>query len=163
MRVIFLDIDGVLSTIRYIEHQVKNTNTNGYKAQFNFDPLCMQNLKQIIDKTDAKIVISSTWRLGGIRNNIHLDKILNNLNEYGLKDKVIGYTPDLSDKYGFCGCRGYEIQKWLDDNKDMNIKSFVILDDDTDMFLLTHKLIQCHHKYGLNREAKTKAINMLIK
>jgi hypothetical protein len=56
IKIIFLDIDGVLN-LCYPKHD---------KFGRIFHPHFVDNLKMIIDETDAKIVISSTWRADGI-------------------------------------------------------------------------------------------------
>lgn len=53
MRVIFLDIDGVLTTYSY-----HNPDTN------NINPDKVQILSQIVKRTGAKIVLTSTWKMG---------------------------------------------------------------------------------------------------
>lgn len=53
MRVIFLDIDGVLTTYSY--HNPDTNNINPDKVQF---------LSQIVKRTGAKIVLTSTWKMG---------------------------------------------------------------------------------------------------
>lgn len=47
MKVIFLDFDGVITTM---------------KSRWNLCKEKMELVKEIVDKTDAKIVISSSWR-----------------------------------------------------------------------------------------------------
>ena len=47
MKIIFLDIDGVVST---------------HRCQWQLDPEKMELIKRICDATDAKIVITSSWR-----------------------------------------------------------------------------------------------------
>lgn len=54
LKLVFLDIDGVLRTGRSI------TNNNG-KAR-PFDPEAIYNLNKIIKETNCKIVLSSLWR-----------------------------------------------------------------------------------------------------
>jgi len=55
-KIIFLDIDGVLN--------VCSMERDEYGSLFHkhFE----DNLRWIIDQTDAKIVISSTWRFSGL-------------------------------------------------------------------------------------------------
>lgn len=49
MKVIFLDIDGVLNTDRYLKILKKqNGGVSYYGMEFNFDPRAMRNLKEII-------------------------------------------------------------------------------------------------------------------
>jgi len=56
MKIIFLDIDGVLNVIP----QGRD------KYGMIFHPEFVENLKYIIEQTNAKIVISSSWRIDGI-------------------------------------------------------------------------------------------------
>ena len=51
-KIIFLDIDGVLATPEYLKD-----------GEWALNPVKQNILKSIIDETDAKIVLSSSWRL----------------------------------------------------------------------------------------------------
>ena len=55
MKVIFLDIDGVLNSRRYDAKRDKNGNTN-------IDETRLPLVKRIVDATGARIVLSSSWR-----------------------------------------------------------------------------------------------------
>ena len=115
MKVIFLDIDGVLNL--YCESR------DEYGCCFHRH--LVENLKRLIDETGAKIVISSTWRFSGLL-------IMKEMWEKrGLPGEVVGITPNFMKHYGTTLCRGKEIDSYLEENKD--ITSYVILDDDTDM------------------------------
>lgn len=165
MKIIFLDIDGVLNTPRFQTIQIKNHECDAYESQFNFDPICMKNLKEIIDKTNAYIVISSTWRYNDSddSDNRYMKEIYNNLNLYGIKDRVIGVTPDFRDNYNSMLIRGHEIKYWLEENSDkFNIERFVIIDDDNDMFNLVDYLAECDYQDGLTEEVKNLAIKILM-
>lgn len=168
MKIIFLDVDGVLNTQRQIMRQVVDNNMKSKSGmELNFDPRGMMFLKEIIEKTDAYIVISSTWRLhagkiDGVRNiNAETDDILwvglmKNLESIGVRDRVIDVTP-YGDKH-----RGDEIRYWLDHHKDLNIEQFVILDDDSDMCEFTNtNLAKCSWKYGLEEDVKDEALSIL--
>jgi len=127
MKVIFLDVDGVIVPI------------DNSPTMQSFSSGCINHLKRIVEETDAHIVISSTWRT----NKIDRDLLMHQLDKVGLKDRVIGDTPDLvhlsegdwNDELccfmpvgnGWEGTRGHEISEWLKVNK---AKKFVILDDD---------------------------------
>lgn len=115
MKVIFLDIDGVLNL--YCESR------DEYGCCFH--PHLVDNLKRLIDETGAKIVISSTWRFSGlvIMKEMWIKR--------GLPGEVVGITPNFMRHHGTTLCRGKEIDAYLEENKD--ITSYVILDDDTDM------------------------------
>lgn len=119
-KIIFLDIDGVLN-VCYPER-------DQYGSRFH--PHFEENLKRLIDKTGAKIVISSSWRSDGLEVMIEMWKYRN------LPGEVVGITCSEEhikkilnkDKV----VRGDEIQEFLDTYKD-DISNYVILDDDCDM------------------------------
>jgi hypothetical protein len=156
MKIIFLDIDGVLNTEKHIIYQVDNKMCNGHEAQFNFDPVAMSNLRELVIKTDANVVISSSWRIGIEKGDPYWSAILDNFAKYHVPTQIIGFTPILNKQ------RGDEIRKWLEDNKELNIESFVILDDDSDMceFTNTH-LAKCSWKNGFTDDVKEKALKIL--
>lgn len=149
-KIIFLDIDGVLNV--YCEGRDKF----GCTFHKHFE----DNLKHIIDSTNAKIVISSTWRMSGLKTMQDMWKHRN------LAGQVIDITPIIHDRI-----RGVEIQKWLDKNK---VSNYVIIDDDDDM--LSSQMnnyvktsdnkdhIDCVNiGYGLTRICAEKAIKILNK
>lgn len=120
MKVIFLDIDGVLNV--YCQSRDK------YGC--NFHQHFIDNLKEIIDTTNAKIVISSSWRMDGINTMKDMWSFRK------LPGTIIDVTPNLHYKISTSGvdidyCRGDEIQAWLDKHTD--VTNYVILDDDSDM------------------------------
>lgn len=53
---IFLDIDGVLNSMDWFK---ENRETSDYTE---IDPEKVKLLKEIVDKTGAEIILSSTWR-----------------------------------------------------------------------------------------------------
>ncbi len=142
MKVIFLDIDGVLNSSFYDKN--KKTSTEG-----NIDETRVFLLKIIIDRTEAKIVLSSSWKkhwnvepslcdLDGIYINSIFQKY--NLSIY---DK----TPQLDDKFN----RKKEILEWLKNKKD--IDNFIILDDYAFGWEeLTDKVIKTNPIFGLGLE-----------
>ncbi len=132
MKIIFLDIDGVLN----------NDDTPG--EFICWDPNLIKILNRIIEETGAKIVLSSTWRKIEYR----CDAIKNDM-----KINYIGKTPILWKK------RGIEIQEWLDENPD--VEKFVILDDDSDMVHLMPHLLQTDGEFGLTNEIADEAIKRL--
>lgn len=120
-KIIFLDIDGVLNV--YCESRDKFGCT--------FHKHFVDNLRWIIDQTNAKIVISSTWKFDGLETMQKMWKYRN------LPGKVIDITPNEVDvvERGICEFydlvdRGFEIQQWINDHK---IENYVIIDDDNDM------------------------------
>lgn len=120
-------------------------------------------LKEIVEKTSAKIVVSSSWRIGcckSARESIFgsrlYDKLKNRLKDYGMDIYDITPSLDLGTQ------RGDEIRKWLSNNP---VDNFIILDDDSDMceYTATENFIHTTYKHGLTEELKDKAISVLIK
>lgn len=145
MKVIFLDIDGVLNSVESmtIKHSLKERHTDMPCKVY------VRYLNKIIESTGAKLVISSTWRLGNT--SWLLDMLLYALDCTG---QVVGST------YHISGCtRGAEIKKFLEHN---NVEKFVILDDDSDMEDLLPYLVQTSNKVGLTEEDADKAIDILM-
>lgn len=152
MRVIFLDIDGVLV------NRWSLSNHSGIYAKAH--PDCVAALNYIVEETGACIVVSSTWRHAGV------SKMRDFLSEWGVKAKVLGCTPDLSRKEGrlFIGTvRGDEIQAWLDGLSGHfgPVESFVILDDDNDMRHLKDRLVRTEFVCGLTMLDAEKAVALL--
>ena len=60
---LFLDIDGVLNTIRYSNYLIDNDEDDTDEDGALFDPEAVEKLAHIIKTIpDVKIIISSTWR-----------------------------------------------------------------------------------------------------
>ena len=104
-KILFLDFDGVLVTDRY-QMQLLDDGVQLHVDEYGarFDPVCVENLRQIIDSTDAEIVVTSTWKME--RGLSGIQKMWQARN---LPGKVIGVTPDIDPIH-----RGNEIEAWLD-------------------------------------------------
>ena len=139
MKVIFLDIDGVLNTKETYDRIYRNSST---VSIFNveLDNFRLEYLKEIIDKTDAKIVLSSSFRNFFAKENEKIvavkpkgKRIQEMFTGYGID--IYDVTPPTMDS------REDEIKSWLS-NRD-NVESFIIIDDDPSMFFdLRDKLVQ---------------------
>ena len=136
MKVIFLDIDGVLTTCSY-----NNPDTN------HINPEKVQILSQTVERTGAKIVLISTWKMGYDKDSGKKEdyyKVLENiLAQYGLEifditddipEKIKEPLPqtftleDLDNVEGVHGTgRAAEVEKWI---RDHSVEDFVILDDE---------------------------------
>lgn len=117
--IIFLDIDGVMNTHNYMRRQERET---GKIVNEEWSPMACRHVKLLCKKFDARIVISSTWRIE--RDLQELRHILknNNINP----DLLIGTTPILAHEAPDAFCRGDEIERWLDKH---DYSDFVIIDD----------------------------------
>lgn len=135
MKVVFLDIDGVLNNRKSLTAAATNGIFPTGNATFHtVDPECVARLRKLIETTGASIVVSSTWRM-------FMDEVHRALEWCGWKDApIIGRT-------GNFGSRGIEIDTWLKHNPD--VTQYVILDDDSfDIHQKTH-LVKTMHEAGL--------------
>lgn len=130
MKVIFLDIDGVLNTSRSVVGLKDTIFYDEDTLGCGLDPVAIGLLHRICKMTDAKIVISSSWRIVNT-----MDEIKDMFaDEFGWKnDLIIGATPVINDSDD-TDRRGREIQEWIDTNTvgDMNFQ-YIIIDDSSDM------------------------------
>lgn len=157
MKVIFLDVDGVLNSYSTKEKIAGYTFVSDPKVRL---------LKEIIERTNAKVVLSSTWRYGWCMDHPEFatdsdnaDIILfkafkDKLNSFGIE--LISYTSDFDN-------RGEEIDYWLKHWKGEPIESFIILDDMCGNKLRPHSqyLIQTSLSEGLNKNHVERAVKML--
>ena len=90
-RIIFLDFDGVITTPR--------------THFLHFDHVCMEHLKTIISRTNAFIVVTSTWKK---RNSFRALKAL--FEPFGMFDRVFDITPTRKESL----VRGREINDWIE-------------------------------------------------
>ena len=147
MKIIFLDVDHVLNSINKLSEVYQKTGKPHSGYAYPFDEKCLQNLKLIVQKTDAKIVVTSTWR----KEELGRTTLLRVLKKYELDDLVIGYTPVLPGK-----AREYEIKQFL--SVLTETPNFVILDNDSDMGELTPFLVKTNWLVGLTYENAQEAI-----
>lgn len=149
MNIIFLDIDGVLNNYNYAEQKYKEMRENAGKEGLGvinncydyFDPVSVVALNTILQKTDAKIVISSAWRIYNTK-----DELRDHFKKQGILDRIISMTPiDCGDS------RGSEIDEWLQKNGKF-VKNFVIIDDRDDMEPHMDKFVQTEFETGLRKE-----------
>jgi len=141
VKIIFLDFDGVLNSLDAILH------SGSYGGLTPLFKKHVEVVEFVIKHTNAKIVISSTWRLGNTLK--QLQELLPTL-------PIIDVTPIFQDKI-----RGLEIQVWLDSNKELCVENFLIIDDDNDMGDLKSKLVLTKFDYGLTYVEAEKCIEML--
>lgn len=120
MKVIFLDVDGVLNSIGWMK---KNNGKKRGNCEIN--PENVKMLKEIVDKTGAKIVLSSTWRnvdeTDGEPRHPMYDYLVGELRKFRIE--IFSRTPLINNN------RPKEIKVWLDETS-FNVETFVIIDDD---------------------------------
>ncbi len=155
MKIIFLDFDGVLNNLEFL---INDQEARSYYRQprGHIDRLCPDNMKvlnDVLDRTEAKIVVSSHWRL---MNSVErLQEILDFNNVQG---RVLDKTPEPYEH----ATRDAEIKHWLD-NTAHNIKSFVIVDDEHLMPSYPNNFVQTTIETGLTPENGEELISILNK
>jgi hypothetical protein len=165
LRILFLDMDGVLNSAEFFdrrEHPSLDRCSDEWWAQM-VDPDAVARLNEILDATGAKVVISSSWR-----DHVAPDQMQRVLEVKGFRGSVIGRTPLMEEmgwENGRYGGRGLEIEAWLTENRRLEIKSFVVLDDNADMDSTSGhvmpRLVQTSWKHGLLDEHIQQAIELL--
>jgi hypothetical protein len=108
MKIIFLDIDGVLNTNQTLADQGR---------QDAICPIKMALFANVIKKTGANIVISSTWR----KHQFAMNTIQMNFVGHGIINNYLGKTKCLNRS------RYHEIQDYLDTHP--KVHNFAVLDD----------------------------------
>lgn len=173
MKVIFLDIDGVLN------------NADTYKRSdlsiSCIDDFRVEYLKRIVDETGAKIVLTSANKVHFKKYNgkvvpsressIYAPDFIKILTKHGLT--LYDVIPTIRDSLGKEVLRQEEIKMWLSLNDD--IESFIILDDSTTELMdfvvpnfiilnnipIGEMLYDMRNSIGLGEEHVELAINIL--
>jgi hypothetical protein len=140
MRVIFLDIDGVLNHRGWMAYAQKKAlarqealalspilapTLKNYKE--SIDPGALTLLHVLLEQTQAHIVVSSTWRKW------HTVAELEGLLEW----PVLDVTP-IAERIGVT-YRGECIAHWLSQHPE--VTDYLIIDDDTDPYTPEHRMI----------------------
>ena len=117
MKVIFLDIDGVVNCY--------DTKERAPSKVIGVEQRLITHIKEIVDATGAKLVLSSTWRKDWAFD------LLDGIDWHYLRDEFakqdlcfMDYTPSRRDSH-----RGEEIKEWLE-STEYEIKSYVVIDDE---------------------------------
>lgn len=113
--IVFLDIDGVLNSLGSV---LALGNPS-----LHLDPVSIGLVARLCKETDAKIVVSSSWRIG--KTVSALQNELDGLGAWALADRFVARTGD-----GHNGHRGRQIHEWMQAHGE---RPYVIVDDDSDM------------------------------
>ena len=166
MKVIFLDLDGVLNSTRSrlatkdklgsFEYSPDDPNVYFWNSTLStIDPIAVSLLNRAVKETKAKIVISSSHRNHFKESPFKLSELKNYFHRLGVdSEHIISYTPSLVPT------RGIEIQAWLD-KYDEPI-NYAILDDDDDMLANQQPFfIKTNGKVGLSSDDYYKILGLL--
>lgn len=125
MKIVFLDIDGVLNSDDWYKsgEAKKAYEKTKIVSDYHFDPNAWKWVEKLLIETGAKIVLSSSWR------NFTLEATLKDFtgNNFEVLNKyIVGITPRSALRR-----RGNEIKTFIE-TTDIKIDKYVIIDDDTD-------------------------------
>ena len=158
IKIIFLDIDGVLNTERYL--RIQSRKCKGIidsEMQFNFDPEATKNLCEIVDKTDSYIVVCSKWK--NDKNSRLWVEFMNNMHSIKLGERILDST---SNSYN--NLISKEIEEWFNNNVEKEIDNFVIISDKWNMGKYTdNNYVRCWEYSGITDDVKSKVIDILCK
>lgn len=161
MKLIFLDIDGVLNSWEYAERYNEDRVDKYDLWQESLDEDAIERLNEIVERTGGLVVISSTWRMS-----FDSATLENALMKLGFRGTIIGSTPVLMKsvqaKDGRWIHRGYEIENWLNALGD-SVESYVIIDDDNDMLESQQSnFVKTSVEYGLQDKQVERATSILL-
>ena len=179
-KVIFLDIDGVLNNCKWADkywHAIRGLSSNMSKEDCKgltdlTDPVATNILFDILEKTGAYIVLSSSWRRWSIQETLQEFATTRHI----LFRKLVPYIVGVTARYqGPRKLRGEEIQDFIDSvnnntidkdkyiDKDVSFVEnfkYVSIDDDSDM-IEGQSFVQTNYFEGLTTEDANKVIEIL--
>ena len=158
MKILFLDIDGVINSDEYADEYHKyKLGLQGYHIWV--DPKAVERVRRLCEETGAKIILSSSWRRH------RLDVTLEDLKQYSGMEPLLPYMIGVTPGY-IRRNRGQEIddtfKEWnhhikmgrIDKQYENEpVERYAIVDDDNDMLdkQLDH-FVQTDWKYGITDE-----------
>lgn len=170
MNIVFLDVDGELTYSEYENEKTADIDVEKVKL-----------LKEICDRTDAKVVITSSWRGSAAYTPRIYYTLIDILTDHGID--ILGDAPYIDVKFKESSMaiqtftldaipysqleygtgRAAEVQKWISEH---DVDSFVILDDEDwnwiDYGYESHWVRPTWYgNGGLKREHVEKAIEIL--
>lgn len=135
MRVLFLDVDGVLNRTGF-----QPDESLGLRSWI--EPELAERLCDVLRATRAQVVMSSDWRLER-----ELDALRDELRAAGIDAALIGATPELAGQP-----RWREIEAWMVEHQ-VDREAVVIVDDGHDMGKLTERFVRTSPLNGLDEQA----------
>jgi len=127
MITIFLDIDGVISTLTESLESTKdfwiiNIWARNLRVMHSFNEPCVEVFNDITSQFECEIVLSSDWKKKRSLKDLNIIFKENNVTK-----SPVDKTKDFRDEFmNFEATRAMEIMHYINEN---NIKDFIILDD----------------------------------
>jgi len=163
MKVLFLDIDGVLNCMCPAPMQ-DNDWIDLDEWRYGFNPTLVARLRYVIGNTDCKIVVSSSWRhhktYAPFQNGRNWREVLAEKLHKSRDEVFAGETP--SD---MTGQRGIEINRWLSEHGE-GVDSWCVVDDETvdiEPHIDPKRIVKTDMRLGLTKEDASRIIEVLNK
>lgn len=126
MKVIFLDIDGVLATNRqFMGNRNKFNQKNPWAEElgvpYGFDKGCVKIFNEILEQTESVIVLSSDWKL-----HWNLSQLETIFKENGVIRSPKFITENLKASFDLERNRFFEVHKFI---IDYGVTDFIAIDD----------------------------------
>lgn len=149
LRLVFLDIDGVLNSYPFLErHDAADPDEADDRYWTSMlDPAAVARLNRLLDATGARVVIASSWRCA-----MPLERLRQILLAAGLEGVIEGQTaPELNH-------RGRAVSAYLAERP---CRDYVILDDDPFQKPHTGRLVHTDPELGLTEAQVDEAIELV--
>jgi hypothetical protein len=162
MNYIFLDIDGVMNNQEDWLNKVRN-NSEDFEDHRMFCDEAWELLSAVCEKTKAKVVLSSSWRVGFKDHNGHIvcksdtdylsQKLLSYFEKYNIE--LVGLTTTYYDY------RGKQIHDYVKRNLFVTDKWVVLDDEDCDIrdYCAKEQMIKTEWLTGLLPEHCERIVN----
>lgn len=162
MKVLFLDIDGVLNCMYPTPSQDRDW-VDLDEWRYGFNPDLVARLRHVLFKTGCKIVVSSSWRhhtsYAPYQPQRNWRDVLAEMLHKTRDEVFVGETPmDNSGK------RGLEIMEWLSMHED--VTDYCVVDDETvdiEPYIDKGRIVKTDMKIGLTGENACCIIDVLDK
>lgn len=150
-KIVFLDVDGVLNNRTSMFLSTKGIHPTAKRTLYTMDVGCVRLFKFLLDETDSKFVISSSWRRNTVSESHRVFTALDWCGFTDAKKYCVGVTPRLAAN------RGVEIDWWLNKNE---TEQFVVIDDDSFDIHQKDHFVRTDHEAGLTVKDVYKAIKI---
>lgn len=141
MRVLFVDIDGVLNRAGF-------QPSDDLALRAWIEPDLAARLSAVVEATGARLVLSSDWRVDR-----ELGYLRDELRAAGVAGELIGVTPVLDE------ARWREIHAWMTEHH-IETEAAVIVDDGKEMGPLWRRFVRTASEVGLDEAAASAIIKL---
>ena len=162
-RFIFLDFDGVLNTGRYQRELQARGETLRDALGPRFDPQAVDALRMLLERSGARLVITSSWRTAGLAAMRHLWRSrslpgeVTDITPFYMfsayrtspqEEPFMGFTP---------GCRGLETAEWLTRHAEPDAPYAILDEEEAVRRQQAYRLVHINPETGLTPADARKA------